>query len=241
MSQLVILTTRESEIVRILRILDTESKEFVLVGGYAVNALATHRFSVDCDLVINQRTYSVMARILKREGYAQDSSSSKKSGSRVENFIKLLEQGSVGVDLCVDSLTCRQTDGAWSYDFTRMNSVEALVAGVTASVPSRVASRELLTALKLHSGRDQDLADIVVLSERTDWESVAIFAACGSWQKVQSQLSTEFEMLSQAKFVSDLRSQFGVRADVTPLIKRASEGLKKVRGLLANRSFQEVL
>ncbi len=241
MSQSTILTAREGEIVRILRILGTESNKFVLVGGYAVNALAPHRFSVDCDLVTKRKALLVISQILMKEGYTREPGVSKKSRSRAENYTKLLEQGSARVDLYIDSLTSRQTDGAWSYEFMRKNSVEAIVAGVTGSAPSRVAARELLTALKLHAGRNQDLADIVVLSERVNWESVAAFAACGSRRKLDSQLASELERLGQKKFVSDLVAQFGLRANVTPLIKRTSEGLTMVRGVLSNQSFQEVL
>ena len=241
MSRSTILTAREGEIVRILRILGTESNRFVLVGGYAVNALAPHRFSVDCDLVINQETVPAIVQILKREGYAREPGVSKKSRSRVENYTKSLEQGKADVDLYVDRLTSRQTDGAWGYEFMQKNSIEAIVAGVTGSAQSRVASRELLTALKLHAGRDQDMADIVVLSERIDWESVAAFAACGSRKKVESQLASELQLLDEKKFISDLKSQFGLRADITPLIRGTSEGLKKVQSMLSNQSFRETL
>ncbi len=241
MSQSIILTARERETIRILRVLNRETGEFVLVGGYAVNALAIHRFSVDCDLVTSRETRPSIAGILKREGYAKDPNRPEEARWKVESYVKPLGRGSVGVDLYIDGSTCRQTEGAWSYKFIRKNSADAIVAGVTGSASSRVAGRELLTALKLHSGRDQDLADIVLLSERANWKSVAAFAACGSLKKVQSQLSSELARLGRTKFVSDLRSQFGLRADVTPLIKSASEGLRTVRDLLPNQSFQEML
>lgn len=41
---------REQEIFRILK--EISECEFVLIGGYAVNAYALPRFSVDCDIVI---------------------------------------------------------------------------------------------------------------------------------------------------------------------------------------------
>jgi len=49
------LTAREAEIIRLLKILSSQAGKFVVVGGYAVNALASHRFSVDCDLVIAEK------------------------------------------------------------------------------------------------------------------------------------------------------------------------------------------
>ena len=54
MSQSGYLTSRETEVIRILRILGEATDGFVVVGGYAVNALGQHRFSVDCDLATDR-------------------------------------------------------------------------------------------------------------------------------------------------------------------------------------------
>jgi len=43
---------RENEILRIIKSFVKSKLEFILVGGYAVSALARQRFSVDCDVVI---------------------------------------------------------------------------------------------------------------------------------------------------------------------------------------------
>lgn len=63
------LTSREAEIIRILKILTQHLNKSVVVGGYAVNALTSQRFSVDCDLVTDKKDFAFFDRILKNEGY----------------------------------------------------------------------------------------------------------------------------------------------------------------------------
>jgi hypothetical protein len=55
MSQKTDLTAREAEIIRILKVLGSQSENFALFGGYAINALTSHRFSVDCDIVTDPK------------------------------------------------------------------------------------------------------------------------------------------------------------------------------------------
>lgn len=52
------LTAREAEIIRVTKIFHPHTDKFIVIGGYAVNALALHRFSVDCDLVIAKKDSS---------------------------------------------------------------------------------------------------------------------------------------------------------------------------------------
>jgi hypothetical protein len=42
---------RENGILRIIKGMTEAELDFVVVGGYAVSALAKHRFPVDCDIV----------------------------------------------------------------------------------------------------------------------------------------------------------------------------------------------
>lgn len=63
------LTAREAEIIRILKSVGSQSDNFVVIGGYAINALTSHRFSVDCDMVTDSEGMRDLQSILKREGY----------------------------------------------------------------------------------------------------------------------------------------------------------------------------
>lgn len=230
MTQLEDLTAREAEVIRVLKVLGVKTRGFVVIGGYAVNALTSHRFSVDCDLVIARSSIPLLERVLAAEGYRKENAHVSRGlrGGKTLEYVKLVGDRPVSMDLYVDSVVCRQTGGSWTYNLVRENSIEANVAGVTDFTVGRVARRELLMAMKLHSGRDADLRDLVMLSEDSDWDTVAQFANCGSMGKLKGQLESSIETVSSEEFSPALRAEFGLRADVRPLIEKASEGLRRL-------------
>lgn len=235
MTQLEDLTAREAEVIRVLKALGLKAEGFIVIGGYAVNALTSHRFSVDCDLVIGRDDVPLLEKVLVGEGYRKEDARATRglrSGTTLE-YAKPVGGRPVSVDLYVDSVVCRQTGGSWTYDLVRENSIEANVAGITDFTVSRVARRELLMAMKLHSGRDADLRDLVMLSEDADWDMVTRFANCGSMENLKGQLESAIEKVSSEEFSPALRAEFSLRADVRPLIERASEGLRRLTASLS--------
>ncbi|MBI2184393.1 MAG: hypothetical protein HYU39_05480 [Thaumarchaeota archaeon] len=230
------LTAREAEIIRILKALGPQLGRFVVVGGYAVNALTSHRFSVDCDMVIPEKDAKLFEDVLEKEGYARQRPTRQLKGiygAKTQQYMKAVGDRKVSVDLLVNSLLCRQTGGEWSYELIRRNSFEANVVGVTDSATAFVPARELLMAMKIHSGRDTDMRDVIMLSEGADWHTVAEFVKCGEQAKVHRQITSAIETMSAKRFPSALRAQFGLRTDVTQLINRTIEGLNVIKELLS--------
>jgi hypothetical protein len=132
-------------------------------------------------------------------------------------------------------MVCRQTGGAWSYELIRQNSLKSNVIGLTDSAVSLVPKRELLVAMKIHSGRGADLRDVIMLSEGADWEIVTKFAARGVKKRVIEQIAFAIETIDKKEFPSALRAGFGLRSDVTPLVKRTKDGLTMVKKMLSKR------
>lgn len=124
--------------------------------------------------------------------------------------------------------------GTWNYNLVEQNSVESNVIGLTDSVISIVPKKELLMAMKLHSGRDADLRDVVMLAQGADWEAVAEFATVGDMSKVASQLDIAIKTISKKEFRSSLRAEFGLRSDPTLLIKKTVDGLHKIKKLIGS-------
>src|SRR6266567_2572194 len=205
MSQSGYVTARETEIIRILRVLTEASEGFVVIGGYAVNAHGQHRFSVDCELATNRDNVPVIDATLLREGYE-------------------LRRSEV-----------RPPIGVTIREYARS------VAGATGSTPSRVAQRNLLVAMKLHAGETLDFEDVVMLSERVDWKTVAKCAACGSKEQLLEDIEAAIQEISSPKFASELKSIFAMRSDPTLLTKRANLGLQSLRTLVAQEKFKDSL
>ncbi len=242
MSQSGYVTARETEIIRILRVLTEASEGFVVIGGYAVNAHGQHRFSVDCELATNRDNVPVIDATLLREGYELRRSEVRPPiGVTIREYAKSVGGETASIELSVDTVVNTTTRGIWTYKFIRENSVEAIVTGATDSTPSRVAQRNLLVAMKLHAGETQDFEDVVMLSERVDWKTVAKCAACGSKEQLLEDIEAAIQEISSPKFASELKSIFAMRSDPTLLTKRANLGLQSLRTLVAQEKFKDSL
>ncbi len=239
MSQHADLTAREAEVIRILRILHSHSDRLVVIGGYAVSALAAHRFSVDCDVVIPEKELKSLEKILIEEGYAKTESTHLQKGihdARTAKYVMLVGGRKVAVDLYANSVLSRDTGGEWSYESISQNSLETNVVGITDSTIALVSKKELLIAMKLHASREADLRDIVMLDEGTDWKTVVDFTCTGSERKIKAQLGSAIKRIGSRGFPPSLKAEFGLRTDVTLRIKETLEHLKTVKELLAGKS-----
>jgi len=236
------LTGRETEIMRILKVLGQATNRFVLIGGYAVNAYGQHRFSVDCDLVTNDQILPMLARVLEKEGYTlQNPRARQPRGVNVMEYRKSVGTESAKVELFVNKVVNRSTAGTWTYNFVSENSGDETVVGATESILSRVAERNLLVAMKLHAARPQDLGDVVMLSKGTDWSKAASFCTTGSKRDLLDHLSRQTRELGSASVVNALRSNFALRTDPTSLVKEAARGLETLTKLVAEQKFRETL
>ena len=63
-----LLQIREKEIFEVLK--KIKKHQFVVIGGYAVNAYTLPRFSVDCDIVVlDKKELEKIEKTLLKEGY----------------------------------------------------------------------------------------------------------------------------------------------------------------------------
>ena len=236
------LIAHETEVIRILRILNEATDGFVVIGGYAVNAHGQHRFSVDCELATRRDNVPTIDATLLGEGYELKRSEVRPPiGVTIREYAKSIGGDTASVLLFVDTVVNTTTRGIWSYKFVQENSVDAIVVGATGSAPSRVAQRNLLVAMKLHAGETRDVEDVVILSEKVDWKTVARCTASGSRQQVIEQIDYAIGEISSAKFALELKSIFAMRSDPTPLLKRAKLGLESLGTLVAEQNFKDSL
>lgn len=216
---------REEEIIRTISVLP---RGFVLIGGYAVSALASHRFSVDCDVITSRKDAREFRDVLAREGYSKGRSAKVGNGGTVEIYSKRTKGGRVSVDLFIDSITARETGSSWTYEYVKKNCVEAVVSGVGNSATVLVPTREILIAMKIHSARDADIRDIVMLSEDVDWHSVAKHSSRGDTKILLKQLKVIISRIGDEQFLSSLRAAFQLRRNVKPLLSSCKRGLSKL-------------
>lgn len=223
------LESREAEIINTISLLP---KGFIVIGGYAASALSAHRFSVDCDIVISKEDAKEFRNELRKQNYKKLKSAKgfdEAYGGAVEIYTKRTKTGTISVDLFINSITARKTMSTWGYEYVKDNSNEATISGVRNSANVSVPTKELLMAMKIHSGRDMDIRDIVMLSEDADWKSVTEHAARGEKNELVKHLTHIMSRMDEKQFGESLRAAFGLRKDMEPLITSCKKNLTKLR------------
>ena len=223
---------RENEILKTIRSFTNAGLDFVVVGGYAVSGLGRHRFSVDLDVVIDEKDLDAFTKTLEERGFERSMERAgfdEVYGGRFVSYVKRIDGLPVTADLLVGSLVCRATGASWSYEYIRRHSIATEVLGIELSAKCRVPEKELLIALKIHSGRRADLRDVVVLIEGGDVKKIVRYLRRGDLEKLRVQVNSMLEMLSDPRLANSLKSVFTIRRDVTEEIERARRTLEKIR------------
>lgn len=225
------LVERENEILRTIRRLREENLDFIVVGGYAVSALARHRFSVDCDMVVPKERRTKFDEVLKRDGFSkhvQKAGFDAAYGGEFISYVKKVDELPVTVDLLIGSLVCRATEASWSFNYIRRFSVTATIPGYGFSVECRIPERELLIAFKLHSGRRADVRDFVVLRENANKSKMLKHLKRGDEHKLKEQIAVVLRALEDKNLVDSLKGVFTIDAAVVKPIDNAKKDLQNL-------------
>jgi len=222
---------RENEILKTIQTLVEAVLDFIVVGGYAVGALARHRFSVDCDIVVPKERLSEFVEVLEREGYerhVERAGFDETYGGEFVIYRKEVTGFPVTFDLLINSLVCRATGGAWSFDYIRKQSIEANISGLESSVSCSIPERELLIAFKIHSGRRADVRDIVVLMENADSGKVLNHLRRGNIEALKDQVNKIISSLEDENLVDSLKGVFTLTSDVKRQIQNTRKFIEAV-------------
>lgn len=228
---------RENEILKTIRSMVEARLDFIVVGGYAVSALARHRFSVDCDTVISKERLEKFEEVLEREGFKRQVERAGFDETYAGEFVSYKKEVAglpVTVDLLVNSLVCRATGASWSFDYIKKHSIEANIPSLEASVSCSIPEKELLIAFKIHSGRRADIRDIVMLRENADLEKVLKHLRRGNIAGLKDQIKRITVALEDKSLVDSLKGVFTLTVDV----KRQIESAKKfIDSILKTSNF----
>lgn len=159
------LEIRENEVFETLRKL--KSFNFVVIGGYAVNAYATlPRFSADCDIVIENGTDLVrIEEALLEFGYKR--MKSKVQGTEFVRYIKPLTfPFKVSFDIMIGKVIDRQTNTSIPAKWIFTNSAVRLLKGKTIreELNLRIINLDALFVIKMISCRPTDIRDLFMLA-----------------------------------------------------------------------------
>jgi hypothetical protein len=225
--------SRESEVIRIINLLSGSKLGFIVVGGYAVSA-HKKRFSIDLDIVIKEADVGKFGKLLEEEGYSGRYSKeiSIVYGEKFRRFEKRMDRGTrtpkasgnsaVSIDMLINGVVCRLTNASWSYELLLENSAKSVLQGAEFLAPSK----ELLIAMKIHSGRFSDVRDIVALYENTDQAATLKYIKRGDIKKLKAMLHKEIEFMESPNFRDSFKGVFGFHVYKEQDIVNAAKGLR---------------
>ena len=205
---------RSDALIELLEELTQESHEYALVGGYAVSAFNA-RFSTDLDIVVAPDSKVDFVEFLERRGFEKTDSHAKEwvyDIEVVEYEKRLTPQQPIGFDLLVNGLGCRQTEAQWSFDYLSDHSHQQEVRGGTVTTTASVIDGAVLVAVKLHSGRETDLRDVLAVAEEIDLDAVTPHLRRGDDDSLREQLESGLEIIESDELKHGYRSDFGTSA-----------------------------
>lgn len=198
---------REAELLDTFEAVIDADLPYVLVGGWAIAAF-NQRFTTDVDVVIPPQALDDYVALLSDRGYEKtaDVERNELYEGRTVRFEKDVGNP-VRFDAMVDALGCRQTEAEWSYRYLAQHSVtEKLRTG--RPVTARIPERELLFAVKLHSGRKADSRDLVVLAAEADFDWIATHLYRGEPEKLAARIEVVLDRLTSADFEDAFKGVF---------------------------------
>ena len=206
------LQLREKEIFETLR--KIRKYKFVVIGGYATNAYTLPRFSVDCDIVIeNDAELNVLEKELRDAKYVKEPT----------NFINLpyheefrryekeiVKNFRVSIDLMIKYVSDRKTHGLFTAEWIFKNSALRLLKGKTIiqELKLRIINPEALIVTKLVSCRSTDIRDVFMLmpqAKDVQWVKHEVMKRCN----FNERFTRVRDKITSSKFKDNLQGVYG--------------------------------
>jgi len=181
------------------------SLEFIVVGGYAVS-FYKHRFSVDADIVIQNKDFKDFLEILRKEGFKQ-TISKELENIYSSKFVRFEKEGA-SIDILIDALASRQTNASFSYEMLLKNSSKRKIIGIEKEILVFVPGREMLIVTKIHSGRLTDFRDIAALAKDCNINLVKRMLFVGDLDRLNKNLKELKRAVNDPKFVNSFKGVF---------------------------------
>jgi len=205
------LAAREKEVFRALETLTRSKCDFVVIGGYAVNAYALPRFSVDCDLVVLEDGARKVGKMLLSCGFHRVPALKHTTYANFYRFEKEALPGLIAAfDVLMRKVYDRQSGttfpASWVFSHSSVVSLPAKTFAGQSKV--RVISADALFVMKFCCARATDIRDIFMLCDKVDdWKWVK--AEIASRVNFMAQHKKIMRKVSGAEYKKDLGGVFG--------------------------------
>lgn len=225
------LLEREQEVMRILSLLLEMGEDFIVVGGYAISTYKK-RFSIDLDIVVAEEVLKKVEKTLEKEGYSlhYEKGIALLYGENFKRFMKKMNNLPVDIDFLINGLVSRTTDATWGFEYIKKHSIKRKLNNLEFLTPER----ELLVAMKLHSGRLSDIRDIVALMP-CDKEKLKRHLLKGDIKKLIISMKKQAAFLDKPQFDDSFKGIFSPQAYSEKDVRAARELIKE----LVSKNYRE--
>ena len=210
------LQLREKEIFETLK--KIKKSNFVVIGGYAVNAYTLPRFSVDCDIVIkNRKELEEIEEALIELGYQREKSASVEVPYKgnFERYEKELGNNfKVSMDILIGEVLDRETKVKFFADWVFENSALRNLQGKTISeqLKLRIVNADALFTMKLISCRPTDIRDIFLLISSVK-DKKWVKKEVSEKYDLKKRLTKALDKIGSKQFKDELQGVFGMVDD----------------------------
>ncbi|MBS3154874.1 nucleotidyl transferase AbiEii/AbiGii toxin family protein [Candidatus Woesearchaeota archaeon] len=202
---------REKEIFETLKSL--KSCNFVIIGGYSVNAYALPRFSVDCDIVIKDKSeLEKIEKILLKIGYKKEKLAKEiQYSGRFCRYEKKIDNNfAVSMDIMMGDVKDRMTKSVFEADWIFENSSMKILKGKTISeeLKMRIINIDALLVMKIISCRSTDIRDVFMMfpkAQNKEWIKYEIQKKCD----FKDRISKIIEKITSKQFKDELSGVYG--------------------------------
>lgn len=218
------LLEREQEVMRLIALFSNVEFDFIVVDGYAISTYKK-RFSIDLDLIIKEEDIEKFEKLLEKEGYSlhYEKNVALLYGENFKRYMKKMKNLPVDVDLLINGLVSRTTDATWSFDYVKSNSIKRKLENLEFIAPTK----ELLIAMKFHSGRLSDIRDIVALMP-CNVEELKKHLVKGDIEKLKNSMKKQNSFLEAPQFDDSFKGIFGIRVYNEKDVESAKEIIKRL-------------
>ena len=217
-------SNREKECFTFLKLIHKE-KKYVIIEGYAVSSFGFPRFSVDLDITIPENELPFFKKLASDNGYEFIIG---KEDLAYSGKFERYEKDFVSIDLLINGVQSRQTGYHYPFQYVFNNSQirETIGWDQTNKVKVRIAKKEMLIALKIHSMRMADTRDIIMLCyEIPDIQIILNHLKNGPKEKITEHINELLTVLNDKKLKNSLK---GVYTIDDKLYKRTIKNCKQI-------------
>lgn len=207
-----LLQIREKEIFETLR--KIRKHRFAVIGGYAVNAYTLPRFSIDCDIVIEDSSeLNNIEKGLRSMLYAKVHTNNTNLPFH-EEFRRyereIAKNFRVSIDVMIKHVSDRKTHGLFTAEWIFKNSALRLLKGktITEKLMLRIINLDALIVTKFVSCRSTDIRDIFMLIVHANdikWIKQEVMERCD----FNERFIRVSDKITSAKFKDNLQGVYG--------------------------------